>query len=103
MQAVYGSPRKPLRTSTLPNMKVAPAVDKVATANDKIAFQSVEDIMDWDPYGPNTYREVRKKTDPFLDDKNPSRYWPQILPKLVGHFQVVRDLLTPRIKQSQWL
>lgn len=104
MKEVYGTPKKPIQDSKrIPNMKLAPAVDKIYTANDNVAFQSVEDILDWNPYGHNVYMDVRKATDPFLDDNNQTRYWKQILPKLTEHFQVVRDLFGPRIKQSKWL
>ena len=102
MKEVYGSPKKPVPDNLRPrNVFLAPAVDRIFTARDDVAFQSVEDIMDWDPSGPNLFRDIRKATDPFLDDNDQSRYWNNILPKLTGHFQVVRDLFGPRIQQSK--
>jgi hypothetical protein len=104
MKEVYGTPKKPIPDhSGIPNMNLAPAVDRIYTPNDDIAFESIEDIRDWNAYGPNLYRDVRKATDPYLDDVNHVRYWNQILPRLTEHFQVVRDLFGPRIKQSSWL
>jgi hypothetical protein len=104
MKDVYGSPRKPIESNRrTPNLYLAPAADGIATARDDIAFQSIPDILDWSPAGPNVYNDLRKKTDPFLDDQNHTRYWGHIQHKLTGHFQVVKDLLAPRIKQSKWL
>ena len=105
MKEVYGTPKKPIPDHQgLPNVNLAPAVDRIYTANDNIAFQSIEDIQEaWNPYGPNVYRDVRKATDPFLNDKTHTTYWSKILPKLTEHFQVVRDLFGPRIKQSDAL
>lgn len=104
MKEVYGSPKKPIENHRrIPDLYLAPAVDGIATARDDIAFQSIPDILDWSPAGPNVYNDVRKKTDPYLDDPSHARYWGQIRGKLTGHFQVVRDLLGPRIRQSKWL
>jgi hypothetical protein len=104
MKEVYGTPKRPVQNnSRIRRMNLAPAVDRIFTANDSVAFQSVEDILDWDPSGPNVYRSIRKATDSFLDDNDQTRYWRQILPKLTEHFQVVRNLFGPRIKQSKWL
>jgi hypothetical protein len=104
MKEVYGTPKQPVQSGKrLPNTYLAPAVDKVYTANDDVAFQSLADVTDWNPAGPNVYTDVRKATDPLLDGNDHSRYWKQLFPKLTGHFQVVRDLLGPRLKQSRWL
>ncbi|MBL8793760.1 MAG: hypothetical protein JNM56_07645 [Planctomycetia bacterium] len=104
MKQVYGTPKRPLaRSQALPRMYVAPAVDRVYTADDDVAFQSIIDVTDWSPAGPNVYTDVRKATDPLLDSYDHSVYWTKLFPKLSGHFHVVRDLLGPRIKQSQWL
>jgi hypothetical protein len=104
MKMVYGTPKNPIRDNQrIPNMYLAPAVDRFFTSRDDVAFQSIEEILDWGPAGPNLYNDIRKATDPFLDDGNQSRYWNKILPKLTGHFQMVRDLFGPRISQSQWL
>jgi hypothetical protein len=104
MKDVYGTPRKPISSQRqIPNLYLAPAVDGIATARDDIAFQSIPDILDWSPAGPNVYNDVRKKTDPFLDDASHMRYWSELRGKLVGHFRVVKDLLGPRIRQSKWL
>ncbi len=104
MKAVYGTPKKPLLNGQrIPNVYLAPAVDKNFTANDDVAFQSFEDLNDWGAAGPNLYSDTRKATDVFLDDGNQARYWSKLRPKLTGHFQVVRDIFGPRIKQSKWL
>lgn len=103
MREVYGTPKKPRPAhGPIANLYVAPAVDKVFTARDDTAFQSIADIKDWGPPGPNAYNDVREKTDPYLD-QSVSKYWNAILPSLTEHFQVVRNLLRPRIEQSQWL
>jgi hypothetical protein len=101
MKEIYGTPKKPMPDGRgAPNTYVAPAVDRIFTAKDNVAFQSIPDIKDWSPSGPNVYQQIRKETDPFLDDNDQTRYWPKLLPKLTGHFQTVRDLLGPRITQS---
>jgi hypothetical protein len=104
MKEVYGTPKKPLGDGQRPpNTYLAPAVDRVWTAKDDVAFQSVQDVTDWNPAGPNVYTDVRKATDQYLDDKDQSRYWGALFPRLTDHFQLVRDLFGPRLKQSRWL
>ncbi len=104
MKTVYGTPKRPIRDNQrIPNAFLAPAVDKNFTSNDDVAFQSIEDVNDWSPAGPNPFTDIRKATDPLLDDNDQSRYWRQIFPKLTEHFQVVRDLFGPRLKQSKSL
>ena len=53
--------------------------------------------------GPAFYTQVRTATDRYLGDADQSTYWSKLLPKLRDHFQVVRDLFGPRIRQSKWL
>jgi hypothetical protein len=105
MKAVYGTPRSPIKESErIPRLKVAPAVDKIYTGNDTIAFQAVvEDPDDWNPAGRNVYTDVRTATDRYLGDADHTRYWSNLRPRLSDHFQVVRDLVGPRIRQSRWL
>jgi hypothetical protein len=104
MKQVYGTPKKRLgRNGGLPNVFLAPDVDRVAMANDEIAFQTIADIFDWGVVTAGNYTDIRKATDVFLDDSDQTRYWRAILPKLAGHFQCVRDTFGPRIKQSQSL
>jgi len=105
MKAVYGTPKKPIKdTQRIPRLNLAPAVDKVFTARDTIAFQPVvEDPDDWNPAGRNVYTDARAATDRYLDDADHTTYWSKLRPKLSDHFQVVRDLFGPRIRQSRWL
>ena len=104
MKAQYGTPKKPLpEKQRITNTYLAYAVDKVATTNDRIAFQPVITVPD--DWGPNrdVYTEVRRATDRYLDDANSSTYWSKLRPKLSNHFHVVKNLFGPRIKQSRWL
>jgi hypothetical protein len=104
MKGVYGTPKNPLGSGGgLPNTYVAPAVDRIYTAQDDVAFESLEDVQDRSAAGPNRYVDVRKATDPLLDDTYQGRWWGKIYGSLTGHFQCVRDLLGPRIMQSAWL
>jgi hypothetical protein len=103
MKEVYGTLKQPVPPSRqIPNMYLAPAVDKVFTADDNYAFEPIEDPNDWGTRR-NPYTDVRRATDPSLKNQDQGEYWSKILPKLTEHFQVVRDLLGPRIQQSKWL
>ena len=94
---VYGTLKRPLPLgSRMLNLYLAPALP--GTELDRVAFQFSEDIMA-KPAPPGSYEDVRKTVDPLLDDT--SRYWSTIIAKgLKGHYQVVSELLGPRIRQS---
>jgi hypothetical protein len=104
MKEQYGTPKKPIpEKQRIANTYLAYAVDKVLTTMNSVAFQPViEDPDDWG-LRRDVYSEVRRATDRYLDDTNASTYWSKLRPKLTNHFQVVRNLLGPRIKQSRWL
>jgi hypothetical protein len=103
MREVYGTLKHPA-AKPVPNTSLAPAVDKVFTANDTYAFQPIQDPDDWGAPGHNPYTDVRTATDPYLkNDDNQAPYWSRIYPKLTEHFQVVRDLFGPRVQQSKVL
>lgn len=103
MRSHYGTPRKPVAAmDRIANTYLAPAVDRVSTGNDRIAFQDlVVDPDDWG-IGRDATSEVRRTTDQHLGSTQ-SAYWGQLRPKLSGHFQVVRNLLTPRLQNSSFL
>jgi len=104
MKEQYGTPKNPVpEKQRIANTYLAYAVDKVLTMIDSIAFQPViQDPNDWG-IGRDVYSEVRRATDRYLADANYSTYWSKLVPKLTNHFQVVRNLFGPRLKQSRSL
>jgi hypothetical protein len=102
MKEQYGTPKKPEKRG-IENTYLAYAVDKVLTTMDSVAFQPViENPNDWGARR-DVYTQVRRDTDRYLADADHSIYWSKLRPKLLNHFQVVRDLFGPRLKQSQSL
>jgi hypothetical protein len=94
---VYGTPKSPLPLGRrMLNLYLAPALP--GTALDMVAFRFSDDIKA-KPAPGNRYEEVRRLVDPLLD--NPATYWPTIIKAgLKSHYEVVSDLLGPRIRQS---
>jgi hypothetical protein len=94
---VYGTPKSPLPLGArMLNAHLAPAL--LGAEMDSVAFQSSEDIKR-KARAANRYEEIRREVDPLLD--KPAEYWSTIIKRgLKGHYQVVSELLGPRIKQS---
>lgn len=93
----YGTPRRPVSTAArLPWVHLAPALP--GTSLDSVAFQSPEEIRAKSRPG-NRYEEVRAKVDPLVE--NTGQYWSTLMSQgLKGHYEVVSELLGPRIRQS---
>ncbi|HSA47985.1 MAG TPA: hypothetical protein P5552_16030 [Candidatus Competibacteraceae bacterium] len=97
-KAIHGTPMRPTWEDSRKNIYLAMALKAYGTLVDRIAFQSTEEIQK--KFAMDAYELMRKQVDPLLDDPKPSKYWQKIYPYLKGHFEVVRDLLGPRIQQS---
>lgn len=92
---VYGTPKHRLGVR-MHNMFLAPALP--GTAIDSVAFQSTAEILG-KKTSANRYEEVRRLVDPLLD--NEPAYWSTIMANgLKGHYEVVSELLGPRVRQS---
>lgn len=98
IKMVNGTLKKPNFDHSRQNIFMAPALKAYGTLIDRIAFQSTEEFQV--KFATDAYELIRKEVDPLLDDPKSGRYWQKIYPYLKGHFEVVRDLLTPRIQQS---
>jgi hypothetical protein len=93
---VYGTPRSAPPPGRASNVFLAPAL--TGTESDSVAFQSADDLRQ-KAKPANRYEQIRWQVDPLLDD--PKKYWPTLVKLgLKGHYQVVSDLLSPRIQQS---
>ena len=98
LKLVNGTIKKPIFDPNRQNIFLAPALKAHGTLIDRIAFQSYQDFQT--KFITDAYEWMRKETDPLLDDPRPGKYWLKTLPYLKGHFEVVRDLVCPRIEQS---
>ena len=98
IKVVNGTLKKPNFDHSRQNIFMAPALKAYGTLIDKIAFQSNEEFQI--KFATDAYELIRKEVDPLLDDPKSGKYWQKIYPYLKGHFEVVRDLLAPRIQQS---
>ena len=95
-KASFGTPQAPKPGGGLKNLYLAPAVPGCEV--DSTAFQSMEAITA-KPDATNPFDVVRRKTDPYLGE--PATYSNKISREaLKGHFQVVRELFTPRLVRS---
>lgn len=101
IKKVNGTLKKPAFEHGRQNIYMAPALKAYGTLIDRIAFQSNEEFQI--KFATDVYELMRKEVDPLLDDQKSSKYWQKIYPYLKGHFEVVRDLLAPRIQQSPML
>ena len=101
IKKVNGTLKKPIFDQSRQNIFMAPALKAYGTLVDRIAFQSNEEFQI--KFATDAYELMRKEVDPLLDDPKSSKYWQKIYPYLKGHFEVVRDLLAPRIQQSSML
>jgi hypothetical protein len=101
IKRVNGTLKKPAFDHDHRNIFMTPALKAHGTLIDRIAFQSNEEIQI--KFATDAYELMRKEVDPLLDDPRSSKYWQKIYPHLKGHFEVVRDLLAPRIQQSSAL
>ena len=98
IKQVNGTLKKPIFYHSHQNIFMAPALKAYGTMVDRIAFQPNEEFQI--KFATDAYEMMRKEVDPLLDDPKPGKYWQKIYPYLKGHFEVVRDLLAPRIQQS---
>lgn len=98
MKLVNGTINKPIFDPNRKNIFLAPALKARGTLIDRIAFQSYQDFQT--KFITDAYEWMRKETDPLLDKPKTEIYWQKVYPYLKGHFEVVRDLVCPRIEQS---
>ena len=95
IKTVNGTLQKPTSDASRQNVFLTPALKAPGTLFDRIAFQTAEEIQK--KSAGDAYEMIRKDVDPLLD-KRSGEYWVKIRPKLKGHFEVVIDLLAPRIR-----
>lgn len=101
LKLVNGTLKKPIFNQDRQNIFLTPALRAHGTLTDRIAFQSYQDFQT--KFITDAYEWMRKETDPLLDDPRSEKYWQKTFPYLKGHFEVVRDLVCPRIQQSSAL
>ena len=92
----YGTPAQP-EPQPMNNLFLAPATQGIENMTDQIVFQSVDDIKNKSNQGTklNAYETIRLKVDALLD--TPKAYDSTLTPTLKEHFEVVRDMMKPRI------
>jgi hypothetical protein len=96
----YGTHTNPEPKLCMHNVCLAPAVRGIESLSEGEILQSVDDIQRKKKGGTklSTYEEIRDKVDPLLDDGvASSKYGHAVSPHLKQHFEVVRDVLKPRI------